>query len=293
MIIKNRIDFVFENLNSLQKVLDDFRSEGLSIGFVPTMGALHDGHLSLVRQAAAENDRVIISIFVNPTQFNNPDDLKNYPRTLEKDLKLLEQSSCDLVFAPGVEVIYPDGLKSERPLVDLGYLEECMEGKFRPGHFNGVVQVVYRLFDIVKPDSAYFGEKDFQQLAVIREMTKQLKLPVRIEACPTLRESDGLAMSSRNLLLTDEYRREAPIISRALFYIRDNWMQSSVDEIRLKAIQDIEKNNLLKVEYLEIVDSMTLKPIHDWHETEHIRCCAAVFAGKVRLIDNVGIVTAQ
>lgn len=279
---------VFDNIKSFQKTISLLRKPGDNLGFVPTMGALHKGHLSLVEQAAKENEMVVVSIFVNPTQFNNPEDLKNYPRTLDADLKLLDAFRPGFVFAPSVEEIYP-GLNEPDIEVPLGFLEETMEGKHRPGHFKGVVQVVARLFDIVKPDKAYFGEKDFQQLAVIREMTLQLGLPVKIKSCATLRETDGLAMSSRNVLLNPEQRNAASRISKALFFVRDNWQHFTVSDICTEAISRIESGGLMKVEYLEIADSETLKPVIDWQQSIAPRIFTAVQVGKVRLIDNVGL----
>ena len=280
---------VFDSIKSFQNAVADLRSKGKSLGFVPTMGALHKGHLSLVALAAKENDAVAVSIFVNPTQFNNPDDLKNYPRTLEADLELLKEFKPDFVFAPIVDEIYPKaGLQEVK--VDLGFLERTMEGKHRPGHFKGVVQVVARLFEIVKPDAAYFGAKDFQQLAVIREMTKQMDLGIQIRTGVTIRDDDGLAMSSRNILLSPEQRLDAAKISKALFYIRDNWKHGSIEDLCAEAINRIESRGLMKVEYLEAADSLSLEPIFDWAQSDQPRVFTAVKVGKVRLIDNIGIV---
>ena len=280
---------VIDNKRVLSSVITDWKEAGLKIGFVPTMGALHEGHLALVRKARTENDRVIVSIFVNPTQFNNPDDLKNYPRTLDSDLKKIEPIGADLVFAPSVGEMYPPGEDPEVPEINLGSLDQVMEASHRPRHFKGVMQVVYKLFKMVRPDSAYFGEKDFQQLAVIREMTKQINLPVAIIGCPTVRESNGLAMSSRNALLSVEQRIEAAKISRALFYVRDNWITSSPDELFQHAIAGIEKNGIMKVEYISIADAQTLEPVINRNGTNSIRVFAAVRLGSVRLIDNVEI----
>ncbi len=282
---------VFDTIKSLQEALAASQIQGRqSLGFVPTMGALHKGHLSLVAKAKKENGLVVVSIFVNPTQFNNPDDLKNYPRTLEADLKLLEPYQPDFIFAPTVEEMYP-AIALPEIQVHLGPLELCMEGKHRPGHFKGVVQVVARLFDIVKPDMAYFGQKDFQQLAVIREMTRQLELPVRVGSGETIREADGLAMSSRNVLLNPEQRLAASQISRALFFVRDNWQQFSIKDLCAEAISRIEANPLMKVEYLEIADSDTLQTLFDWSQSSSPRVFTAVQIGKVRLIDNVALNT--
>jgi len=270
--------------DQLARYVSDARSRGINTGFVPTMGALHAGHLSLVKQAAGENGLVVVSIFVNPTQFNDPDDLKRYPRDLERDMELLGSVKADLVFAPSVEEVYPE--KDER-VFDLHPLDQVMEGKFRPGHFNGVAQVVSRLFDIVRPDAAYFGQKDFQQLAIIRKLVKMLELDIRIVACPIIREADGLAMSSRNMLLNPVERKAAPAIYRAL--ARSAGLRDEMSPIELKdwVIREVNKEELLEVEYFEIVDGETLMSISDWHETMNKVACIAVHLGKVRLIDNM------
>lgn len=282
----------FDNIKDLQEALDAKRANGKSLGFVPTMGALHQGHLSLVELASKENELVVVSIFVNPTQFNNAEDLKNYPRNIKHDLQLLEKYNPDFVFTPPEDEMYPKDF-DHLPNIHLGILESTMEGKHRPGHFNGVVQVVARLFDIVKPDRAYFGVKDFQQLAVIREMTSQLRLAIEIRSGETVRDSDGLAMSSRNVLLSKEQRLEAAKISRALFYIRDNWKQHTMYDLRIEAISRIEAGGLMKVEYLELADSNTLEPIYNWEQSQFPRLFIAVQVGAVRLIDNVGIIKAD
>lgn len=279
---------IFDTVKEIQHAIAQEKLKKLRIGFVPTMGALHKGHMSLVKLAAAENDLVVVSIFVNPTQFNNPEDLKNYPRTLDKDLEILATEKVDFVFNPSVDEVYPADKKNEIE-VDLGLLEKVMEGKHRPGHFKGVVQVVHRLFEMISPDSAYFGTKDFQQLAVIREMTRQSGLAIEIRAGETIRDYDGLAMSSRNVLLNPEQRHEVAKIPKALFYIRDNWQHKSLLDTCREAIYKIEKNGLMKVEYLEAADSNTLEPIVDWRQSEFPRVFVAVQVGKVRLIDNIGI----
>lgn len=265
-------------------------------GFVPTMGALHQGHISLVKQALTKSSTVVVSVFVNPTQFNNPNDLAKYPRSVEEDCRLLEEAGASIVFVPSVEDIYP---APDTRTFDLGGLDQTGEGPKRPGHFNGVAQVVTRLFDIVKPKYAFFGEKDFQQLAIIRHFTKELGYPVQIVACPTLREADGLAMSSRNLLLTSQHRAAAPAIYKALSEAGERAAQilhngSSKKNINItpqeliqQATASIEKGGLLKVEYIEIVNSVNLKLISNWDEADGIQMCAAVYAGEVRLIDNI------
>ena len=283
---------LFDDIKALQHALSDRNKSQMKLGFVPTMGALHKGHLSLVELALKENDLVVVSIFVNPTQFNNAEDLKNYPRTLEADLEILKDLSPQFIFAPTVVEIYPpQGITD--PTVNLGLLERTMEGKHRPGHFNGVVQVVARLFDIVHPDRAYFGPKDFQQLAVIREMTRQLKLPIEIRSGETIRDADGLAMSSRNILLSQEQRDDAANISKALFYIRDNWKIKNAADLCVEAVSRIEKNGLMKVEYLELADSISLEPIYNFDQSSAPRVFTAVQVGKVRLIDNIGIVKGE
>ncbi|CAN5412646.1 pantoate--beta-alanine ligase [soil metagenome] len=275
-----------KTVSGLQQKLHEMRADKLKIGFVPTMGALHQGHISLVERAKKENNKVVVSIFVNPTQFNNPEDLKKYPRMPEKDFEMLRNAGADLIFFPDENEMYPTG-KGGKQDFDFGKLEEVMEGKFRPGHFKGVGQVVSRLFEIVDADKAYFGEKDFQQLAVIRELVRQKKFRVHIKGCPTVREPDGLAMSSRNLLLTTEMRVEATKISQALFYIRDHMKTKSIASLKADAILLIERTGKLKVEYLEVADEQTLEPVDALIATKKYRCLTAVQSGNIRLIDNV------
>jgi pantoate--beta-alanine ligase len=257
---------------------------GGSVGFVPTMGALHKGHLSLVEAASADNEVVVVSIFVNPTQFNDPDDLKRYPRNLEADIELLKTTRCSIVFAPDAAEVYPE---PDNRRFNFGLLEEVMEGKYRPGHFNGVAQVVSRLFDIVKPDKAYFGQKDFQQLAVIKAMVSMLGMKVVIVPCPVIREENGLAMSSRNELLSPEERIESALIFRTLKQARQLTGAKSVQEIEKWVRENINKSPFLNVEYFEIVESETLQPVTDWSSKGSITGCIAVYCGKVRLIDNI------
>ena len=275
---------LFRTINELQQALTADRNAGLTIGFVPTMGALHPGHLSLVNRAGGENDRVVVSIFVNPTQFNDPNDLRNYPRTLDADLALLSTCRCDYVFAPSVEEIYP---VPDTRTFDFGSLELVMEGHFRPGHFKGVAQVVSKLFDLVKPDKAYFGLKDFQQYAIIKKMCAMLKLPVGIVACDIVREADGLAMSSRNALLTSDHRAIAPQIYSTLQNALKEAGHFTPEEVKRHVTDRINSLGLLKVEYFEIVDELTLEPISSWDQKGTKVGCIAVFAGKVRLIDNI------
>lgn len=275
---------VFEKIADIQQEVKSLRNNGKSIGFVPTMGALHQGHISLVDRCVKENDIVVASIFVNPIQFNNAADLKNYPRTIEEDLKKLENAGCNLVFIPSVEEMYPEKVTES---YDFGDLETVMEGKFRPGHFNGVAVVVKRLFDIAMPHKAYFGQKDFQQLAIIRALVEKINYNIDIIACPTIREDDGLAMSSRNLLLSSERRKSAIRISKALFDAKKYGKQLTVEDTKKQVVSYIEKDKNLEVEYFEIVDSRTLQSIHTWTETDEITACVAVQNGDVRLIDNV------
>jgi pantoate--beta-alanine ligase len=269
---------------NLQNELSKDKGSGKTIGFVPTMGALHQGHLELVKRSVVENDVTVVSIFVNPTQFNDKTDLSNYPRNLQADCDLLRETGCNYVFAPDADEIYPE---PDTRRFDFGALANVMEGQFRPGHFNGVAQVVSRLFAIVKPDKAYFGEKDFQQLTIIREMVKQLQLNIRIIACPIVREKDGLAMSSRNMRLSDTQRKEAVFISKALFDSREKQKDCTVTALKNQVIEQINAIPDLQVEYFEIVDGYTLQSIDNWNDTNYPVACIAVFAGEVRLIDNI------
>ncbi len=275
---------IVKHINVLQLILSKLRKEGLSIGFVPTMGALHEGHLSLVEEAGQQSDFVVVSIFVNPTQFNDPSDLLRYPRDLQKDIDLLTPGSCQLVFAPEPEEIYPE---PDTRQFNFGLLEQVMEGRFRPGHFNGVAQVVSRLFDIVQPDKAFFGQKDFQQLAIINEMVRKLNLPVIIVSCPIIREADGLAMSSRNMLLDAEQRKAAVHISGTLFEAQNKTDNFNVAELCQWVINQINDNQFLNTEYFEIVNSESLLPVKSWNDPCKKVGCVAVHCGKVRLIDNV------
>lgn len=260
-----------------------------SIGLVPTMGALHAGHLSLVEKAVSENDTTIVSVFVNPTQFNNPTDLATYPRDEEADFKLLAQAGVDVVFAPSVEEMYPQGAEKAKGehVFELGNAAEVMEGKYRPGHFQGVAQIVSKLFSAARPDRAYFGEKDFQQIAVIRNMIASEGIKVDIVACPIKRASDGLALSSRNALLTPEQRAIAPEIHAALrdsvAYSHDHSVAATHDSV----VERLNAQPHLEVEYFEIVDARTLAPVSEWEESPWIVGCITVYCGKVRLIDNI------
>lgn len=271
--------------------LDEFaateKKRNKILGLVPTMGALHKGHLSLVERARSECSCIIASLFVNPTQFNNPDDLASYPRNEDADFKLLEEAGVDAVFAPSVEEIYPDE-QSRNPFVpDLGTAAEVMEGKYRPGHFRGVAIIVGRLFDLVKPDKAFFGEKDFQQIAVIRNLTKALGRGPEIVACPIKRADDGLALSSRNALLTPEQRKTAPEIYATLKHSAGYSLSHSVSATHDTVTERIDSLPECRVEYFEIVDGRTLLPVSDWNDSDYIVGCITVYCGKVRLIDNI------
>lgn len=266
----------------LKSVLDSVKIIGKSIGFVPTMGALHEGHKALVDRASKENDCVVISIFVNPTQFNNQEDLALYPRTLEADLNLLNSIENGIVFVPSVADIYPENT-SFKPF-DLGVLDKVMEGKHRPGHFDGVVHVVHNLFKIVEPTKAYFGQKDFQQLAVIRKMNAHYGFPIEIIACETLREESGLAMSSRNMRLSEQEKIESLIIWQTLQFVKANKGNFLPNELVLKAT-DYFSHGSLTLEYLDIVEVDSLENAQDW-DVQTV-CCIAAYCGKVRLIDNL------
>lgn len=278
---------VINRTSDLQAIIEQLKNDGKSIGLVPTMGALHKGHLSLVKNSISNNDITVVSIFVNPTQFNNPNDLASYPRTVDKDLELLQTVGCDVVFAPEADDIYSKSETDSRFEFDFEGLDKVMEGKFRPGHFNGVVQIVSKLFDLVRPDRAYFGEKDFQQLAIIRLMTRRYNLPIEIVPCPIVREDSGLALSSRNSLLKDNEKQVASHIYAVLNESRQFVPQTEVEELKQCVIAAIEQKPELKVEYFDIVDGHTLKSIGKWDESDYVVGCITVFCGNVRLIDNI------
>ena len=269
----------------LQAEIKALKSAGKTIGFVPTMGALHNGHKALVIQSVVENDICIVSIFVNPTQFNNSADLEKYPRDLNRDAEMLNEVGCSIVFAPEAADMYNDEELNNRFLFDFGGLDTVMEGEFRPGHFNGVVQIVSKLFQLVSPTKAYFGEKDFQQLAIIHRMTQILNFDIEIVDCPIIREPSGLAMSSRNERLSDEQRKKAIEISKVLFESRNFVPKLSPSELTQWVIDKINSVDGLEVEYYEIADSNTLQTVNSWMEPAV--GCVAVFCGEVRLIDNV------
>ena len=275
---------VLKSKKTLIDYVERQREMGKKIGFAPTMGALHQGHLSLYKAAKKENDEVISSIFVNPTQFNNPDDFQKYPKTLEKDLELLEKAGVDAVYVPNVEEMYPDGLNSKK--YDFEGLENEMEGKYRPGHFDGVGTIVEELFRQVQPHNAYFGEKDYQQLAIIKKMVEKTKLPVKIHGVPTLREEDGLAMSSRNVRLTETQRKEATIIYETLTKVKEWFKVISLEEIKQK-VTDIFRNSNFELEYFVIADEKTLKETDYFYKDKNYRAFIVAYADTVRLIDNM------
>lgn len=275
---------LIQTIKELRTELDGLRKAGKTVGLVPTMGALHAGHASLVKRAVAENDVVVVSDFVNPTQFNDKNDLLKYPRTLEADCKLLEACGASYVFAPSVEEIYPE---PDTRQFSYAPLDTVMEGKYRPGHFNGVCQIVSKLFLIVEPTRAYFGEKDFQQLAIIREMVRKYPFDLQIVGCPIVREDDGLALSSRNARLSDVQREQALQISKTLFASVEYGKDHTLAET-LRFVEDgIEKAEGLELEYFEIVDGNTLQPVSAWEDSAYIVGCITVFCGEVRLIDNI------
>ena len=271
-------------IKELQSELDALRNIGKTIGLVPTMGALHAGHASLVKRAVAENDVVVVSDFVNPTQFNDRNDLIKYPRTLDADCELLEKVGASFVFAPSVEEIYPE---PDTRRFSYAPLDTVMEGAFRPGHFNGVCQIVSKLFDAVQPDRAYFGEKDFQQLAIIREMVRQMDYKLEIVGCPIVREEDGLALSSRNKRLSAQERENALNISQTLFKSRTFAASHTVSETQKMVEEAIEAAPGLRLEYFEIVDGNTLQKVSSWEDSQYVVGCITVFCGEVRLIDNI------
>lgn len=277
---------VFTSTKSIKEHLLSYQKTN-AIGFVPTMGALHQGHLSLISQAQIKNDVVVVSIFVNPTQFNNPDDLLKYPRTIEADLQLLQAVNCDVVFIPSVDELYTNTLKVEQ--FDFGGIEFEMEGKFRKGHFDGVGTVVKKLFEIIQPNNAYFGEKDFQQLQIVKKLVEITKIPVNIIGCKIYRESDGLAMSSRNVRLNLEQRKAAPFIYQTLLQTKEKFGIISVDAIKQWVEKQFTNHPYFKLEYFEIACENSLKPIDECIKKHNYRAFIAVFADDIRLIDNISL----
>jgi len=277
---------VFEKIVDLQDHLQNFKDKGAVIGFVPTMGALHDGHLSLVRKARQECDVVVASIFVNPVQFNNKIDLQKYPRSMDEDLKKLTAEECDVAFVPQ-EAEMLNRTNTDTSKYNFGYIEEVMEGAFRPGHFKGVAYIVEKLFGIVKPDKAFFGEKDYQQLTIIKELVKQTKMPVEIISCPTIRESDGLAMSSRNVLLSSTERQTAKLISQTLFEAKQKVNEMEVASLRTWAINKFQQNPEINLQYFDIVNGDDLQPVNSWNDNNKVVGCIAATVGTTHLIDNL------
>ena len=274
---------IIRTKKNLSEITNKAKIEGKTVGLVPTMGALHAGHLSLIERARKECDFVAVSVFVNPTQFNNANDLVTYPRT--EDCKLLESAGVDVAFIPRVEEIYPE---PDTRVFDLGEVANVMEGPMRPGHFNGVAQIVSKLFEMVNPDKAYFGEKDFQQIAVIRKMVEICGFNLEIVSCPIKREADGLALSSRNVRLTPEGRKTAPIIYKTLKDSVEYSQSHTLEETKNYVVNTLNATNGLDVEYYEIVDSISMQPVKDWKDTQNgVQGCITVYCGDVRLIDNI------
>ena len=277
---------IFNTKKEILQRVSQLKTDNKTIGFVPTMGALHNGHLSLIRCSQKETDITIVSIFVNPTQFNNSNDLEKYPRTIDADIKKLESISTDILFMPDEKEVYPE---KDTRIFDFGNLDKVMEGRHRAGHFNGVAQIVSKLFEIVKPQKAFFGLKDFQQYVIIKELVRKFmpKTKIEIVACKIIREKNGLAMSSRNELLTDEQRQNANNIHKILSISKKDAGSFSVQDIQKKVVKILNLNPFLEVEYFEIVDDIELKQINNWKEKKSKVGCIAVFCGTVRLIDNI------
>ncbi len=272
----------------LKEYLKTINNKSEFVGFVPTMGALHSGHLSLLEMARKECSLSVVSIFVNPLQFNDKKDLEKYPRTIERDSEMLEKAHCDILFTPTVTEIYP--LQTiENIKIDLGFLDKTMEGAHRPGHFHGVCTVVKRLFDIIQPTKAYFGEKDFQQLSVIKHMVKELNIPIDIVSCPTMRESNGLAMSSRNMLLTPEEKNNASLIYKTLMEGKEKIQFEELKKVKQWTEDTINSNPFLQLEYFEVVNATTLRSVEVIEKEKKLRACIAVKVGSIRLIDNIDI----
>lgn len=280
--------FIQNNMIIIEKIADlqaYIKEKNVtSVGFVPTMGALHSGHISLVERCVKENDLCVVSVFVNPTQFNDKQDLERYPRTPKEDCDMLQAAGCDIAFMPTVTEMYPT---EDTRQFHFGALETVMEGKYRPGHFNGVAQIVSKLFNAVQPQKAYFGEKDFQQVAIIREMVKQLNYPIEIIACPIIREESGLARSSRNTLLTEEQRKKAALIAQVLTKSTTFAQNNTVAQTIAWVNEQFAHDDTFAMDYYEIVDGNTLQPISQWEQTDFVVGCIAVYCGKIRLIDNI------
>lgn len=275
---------IVKQITDLQKIISNQKKTGL-VGFVPTMGALHAGHISLIKKSKSTCSYTVCSIFVNPTQFNDPNDLLKYPKPIELDIELLEASGCDLLFLPDVSEVYPEGSTKKRNF-DFGNIDKVMEGFFRPGHFDGMAQVVDRLLDIVQPDKFFMGQKDFQQLTIVRAMLKITSRQTELVICPTLRESDGLAMSSRNVRLTNELRLQASIIYKTLTWAKRNARHKKFDALCEKAYNKLSLP-FFKPEYFELVDGFTLERLNNYDDSNFIIACVACWVGEVRLIDNI------
>ncbi|MBA7553255.1 Pantothenate synthetase [subsurface metagenome] len=275
---------IIKHTGRLKLVLSRYRKQGATIGFIPTMGALHPGHLSLIKQSVITDDITVSSIYVNPTQFDDKSDLKNYPRNFKSDYALLKSEECTIVFSPDNKEMYP---RPDNRRFNFGRMGDVMEGKMRPGHFNGVAQIVTKLFDAVQPHRAYFGKKDFQQLAIIQKLVNDYD--IEIVACPIIREKDRLAMSSRNSLLSDQERNDAPAIYRTLLLVKEKFRNRNVKEAEKFVEERINKYTSLKLEYFQIVNSITLDPVDEIASTIPLTACIAVYAGSVRLIDNIDI----
>ncbi|GFD72441.1 pantothenate synthetase [Tenacibaculum sp. KUL113] len=276
---------IFTRKSEIKEFLSSQKKDKKSIGFVPTMGALHQGHLSLIRRAKKKNDVAVVSVFVNPTQFDNKEDLDKYPKTYESDVELLTSANCDVLFFPSVEEIYDENITSEK--FDFDGLEHQMEGRFRDGHFDGVGTIVKTLFEIVEPDTAYFGKKDFQQLQIIKKLVEKYNLPVKIKGRPIFREDDGLAMSSRNTRLTKEYREAAPFIYKTLKKAKKKFGVKDPKELTKWVKKQFKNHPLLELEYFTIADEKTLQMVTETKENMKYRAFIAVFAGDIRLIDNI------
>ena len=278
---------VFQTVSDIQRYLLTINElNKKKVGFVPTMGALHEGHLSLIRTSKSKSDITVCSIFVNPTQFNDKKDFEIYPIQIDKDLEMLLEAKCDVVFIPNVEEIYPNGTL-DKTSVDLGFIGKTLDGEHRPGHFDGVLQVVKRLLDIVQPDFLFLGQKDYQQCMVLNKLVEHYELPVIVDICATLREEDGLAMSSRNARLNSDERIAAVKLSKALFYIKDNIESESIQQLIDNQIKWLNEDELIKVEYLTIVNGKTLEPVDIYQENTPLTALIAAKVGQVRLIDNV------
>lgn len=278
---------IFKTKKEIKSYLTAQNQQNKTIGFIPTMGALHKGHLSLIQEAKKKNDLVVVSIFINPTQFNNTSDFAKYPKTIENDTQLLNRVFCDVLFLPSADEIYNNNIASEK--FDFGGLEDQMEGKFRQGHFDGVATVVKAFFEIINPDIAYFGQKDFQQLQIIKKMVKKYHLNTKIKGCPIFREVDGLAMSSRNARLSKEHRAAAPFIYKTLREVRDRFNVKNATKATEWVENEFKKNTFLELEYFTIADEKTLESVKSNESDKKYRAFIAVFAGEIRLIDNIQI----